>query len=344
MLVVGFAAPWHTVSAQDTEAFSLFFTDDYAYSVILPAGWYAQGSRERGLVIGSSEDTLNNFVEDIDPAEGQFALSITTVDETFEKNVGITPDMTPLEGIELAYQGMSTGTAPNSLQPIVETTIAGQEAAGFLVLDSNFEGYVFAYNLAPNQLGFGIFLGKVGAIDAYYDNARAILNTVRFSLPLPETFEGIGLSVQYPSADWVVLDQGDRIEIALRDENATDPTLATGEFDIFLLSPNQDDIEDHTFPELARILATQLAAEDKEAQISVIFFPFDEYEGAWIKMETPDVNGNNSGLWMIDTEHGIFLATYSAPLGDEAHISLTALTMLDSLVITQSFTERLENI
>jgi hypothetical protein len=198
LLGAGLGMPAGT-SAQD-DSFTLFFTEDQAFSSVLPNGWAANGSREDGLILASSEATLQLYqaAEDSKPQPGDLIIQVYAFPEEAMAGLPMTDFLSAV-----AQEMQADSDAPPELSDLEEFDLAGREAAVVTGVSSEVGAHVIMYLLAPGHYALAVIATTPDDLDAVTEDAMTILATVRFSLSLDETQDDEYVTFGYPTG-WVL--------------------------------------------------------------------------------------------------------------------------------------------
>jgi hypothetical protein len=310
---------------------TFFRTEDGSYSVFLPEGWVAEGSAEDGLVIANSQEAFVAFEADDDPQPGQLVVVVSAID---------TPTADLLEALDLEAETslvdlldtvgplLFSGDGGFSVGPADAISFAGRNAALAEVGREGIEGAVILYMMGPDRFGIGFIAGAPGILDEAGEQASEVLGLVRYSLTLDKTHESEGFTLSYPDG-WVV-DESEGFTLMSNDAAAIDADeLAEGQYGIVVVEAAALGSVSKDVTKVAAEVG-ELLADEGDVLSDVFTLEVDGRSVASIDVTNAndDTNNNEGGLFVTDTDQGIFAVIYFTAAEDSYQLGLTALNVL----------------
>lgn len=342
-LALAFAIIAPARAQDDTATTTLYITEDGAFSVQLPEGWYAAGDVS-GLQIANDEAALTSDNFEITES-GDLGLIIIPLAKADLAGFGLAEDATILD--------VATALAPNFAGEDGTTTVGDPESLAdtvvrLTIVDDTNDGVIYvADNLAPGYLGIAIMAAPKGEMT---EDAEAeilgLLTDLNYSLVLDQTFEAAdgALTFSYPT-DWVTTDVGGAVA-ALTDSQTTldnmdaGTDIAAGESRLAVIGIAPANAPADLSPEGLQAFAVQAATElasssesnpvmgdpellENEALVggSVVYVPVSSDIG-------------EGGIFLVNNEGVLHLVLFSGAVDEGNRVYGTALNIANSTVYT----------
>lgn len=339
IVVATLAAP--TAQAQDDSAnVTLWFSDDFSYSVGLPEGWAATTS-DVGILIANSEAALDIAVrsqndEDLAFESGMIGIAVLAFPTASLPELGLAEDSSEAEIVGVIQQIAAEQNAADNPRfgDIIEFELWGRDVAAVDSQTDRNDSTIVTYTFAPGHiaivnLGFAVNEGATLGSDAF-----GVLGTVRFSPPLEATFEEAGYpTFNYPEG-WIASADETGIAFIGSDESALsvdtfdDEQFAILVADLGALGFVPSDVEDAA-SQMMDILVDTTAGD--VASEPVLFEIDDEGEisaFAFVDITNEDL-GLTSAIVIRETADGeFFLVSYGTNIQDSYQMGLLAINML----------------
>lgn len=314
------------VSAQEDTG-SFFFTEDGAFAVYLPEGWSAAGDSLDGLQIGNPDtpvDAMND--QDEGPQPGQAAMVVLPLPAA-ELGLEVDEHMSALE----LLVGFMEGEDMPTLGAVEEFEFWGRSAAMTTGSNDETDAMLVAYTLAPGIMGVAVVATAPGEVDFHSDQLLEVLDSVSFSLPLDETFEG-DVSFSYPMG-WVAEadESGLGYTVASAEGVADKDVMEAGEYAAIVLPDlTMVGVEAANVTEAADALSAVIAEEGSEASESFVL-DVNGTEVALFSLYDEASMNEGGGFVVADDMGGYMGIIYATAEGELLLVDLTMLNILLSL-------------
>jgi hypothetical protein len=333
MILVALSISVLPSSAQDQITFTPYVTDDAAFWVELPDGWIAEGSREQGLFIATSEAMLE-LMQSGDTIEvpvgeyGIFILAGEMQDPDSWDAVTFVEDF--VQGLVGAEAPPIWGEAYTHTLEATTTTVFGRIDGHNAFTDTS----ALSYEIAADTWGLVFVFAAPGMIAEVDDLSLIIPYLTVYSLPLTDAVEGAPItglpSINYTvPADWVSVDYEENFYfIAANSQAALDATgverpLESGQFSVTLMLWGGEDAEDTANSLLSSYQLDGLHTTEPR------YLMVGEQEVLQMAIRNEDDLGVG-GIFVVDSlDSQLYkVAIYSTSLGESNLIGMTALNML----------------
>lgn len=332
MMVALTAVVPSAIHAQEDES-TFFITEDKSFSVVLPAGWFADGDREEGLSVANSEEALAAMGSEDDqsaPEEGQLGIQVIALPIS---SLGDT-EQTLLEVLDTLIGILSADEPVFEVTESQEIDMAGHPAAYAVATTSEVESAAVVYVIAPGTYGVAFMATQPGGLDALLEDAFNVLATVRHSLAIEESFDNGTFAFNY-TTDWFTEDVEVAVIVHDSEETSTAEDLADGQYRITIFSLDSLGIDTSVSMEEAATSFVALALEDDETASEPFTLEIAEIEFVIVDV----LNGDEEyigGVFVtsipaLDIYVG---AAFGASPNNAYQVSLTALSMLFTLEVT----------
>lgn len=330
MLLLMLVIPASVTAQDDAAEVTLFVTEDGAYSVALLDGWAATGSEDEGLSVANSQEALDKFDTDVDPSEGDLAIGLLAVPSELVAQLGLDEEATFVELLE-AFLPIALGDSeePVEVSDVQELDLAGRPAAYATVTSDTVEAAYALYALAPDTIGIGFLGGAPGVIEEQGDLALQILATARYSQPLVETFDDDALAFNYPE-EWLAQGESGIYTITNDQEALSVDVLSEGQFGILAFDLGLLGYTGESVSDVATQLAALIQEEGQEYSDPIEVEVGDNIVGI-IDMTTPDTDGNEGGIMVIQSGDELFGVVFLTADSEAYQVGLLALNVLLSM-------------
>jgi hypothetical protein len=321
------------VSAQD-ESFTVYFTEDMAFSTVLPDGWVADGNRDDGLTVANSADALGRALDEegiFNP--GDLALKVFALPED---QLGGTP-VDEFLALVAEQVVASTSDDPPEFSEVEELDFAGRAAVSTMGISSDVGAGLIMYPFAPQTYAVAVIAATPDELDAMIETGLNALATVRYSLPLDATQDDELVTFNYPDG-WVLQIESPLYMLA-NDQvafDAEDP--GEGQYKIVLadLSAFEVDVATLSLADATTTWVEGLLSEGQTAS-DPLTLTLDGVEVITedVFNEDGDTVGGVFVVQFASLENTVWGVAFGAAPGDSYQISLTALNMLWGLQVAQ---------
>ncbi|KAB2865348.1 MAG: hypothetical protein F9K46_03850 [Anaerolineae bacterium] len=340
-LVFVFAA-FAPVRAQDDAApTSFFITEDGAFSVELPEGWYAAGDLS-GLQVSNNEALLS--AESFEVTEsGSLAFLVLPLSDVDLEGFGLTVE-SPILEIGTAFAPLFADETTNVGEP--EEVADG--VARISVADATNDGVVYvADDLAPGYIGVAIMAALKGEMTEEAElEILTILSDVNFSLPLDEPFISgdDGLSFSYPT-DWVINDIGGGVALVFDSQTTLDNAgaeadIVEGETRIGIIGIQPANVPAELTEETLQAFAVQATTElaSSSENNPVVGEPEllenEVFPGGFVVYVPVSSDIAEGGVFLVNNEGVLHVILFSGALDEGDRAFGTALNIATSVVYT----------
>lgn len=310
-------------SAQDDEVeISYFVAEDASYAAILLDGWVAQASREGGLYMASSQETLDLLLsEDDDEAvmpSGEYGVLV------FAGPMENPEEWDALSFLNDIIELIADPERDTVMSDVYEMEYDGRTLARIDASNDSTEAITLAYEIAPRTWALAILYSAPGEGETFSDLGLALVNAVAYSLPLEDTVEGTDGTSYLVPAGWVGDDSEGFLAVANNQEAFDAEELETGHYRIAMLEWDSESAET-----TADTVLNSLLEEDEYANDPVILTIGDQ-EVLQVAVRQSEDDLGIGGFIILEGEDGApnLVAIYAAAPGESQQIGLTALNMV----------------
>ena len=321
------------IGAQDDEdevEFTIYVTDDVAYSTALLEGWVAQGSREDGIQIANSEEMMawvNSEEKTLVPAGG-YAIVIAAIPEA-DLGMGELDAQTFTALILEFDEEFSFGEVSAFEFEDYEEAARAEASTEFADLTA------VSFEIAPDAWAFAVLAAAPGEGADGEALGLAVLNSATFGLPLEESVEGASGATYHLPTGWIGSEsesEGQFIFGATSSDIAADAMeFEEGQFGVILMSYDGDD----TYDTALAILPAMM----EEGQTATPPFYVNVGDQEVLVMTIEDEEEDSvGGIMVLDSPEGEpdRVAWFGSAPGEAEWIALTVLNILVNGVETMS--------
>lgn len=333
------------VHAQEdaTKTTTFFMTDDGAFSVQLPDGWYAGG--DAGWLTVSNNADFTNLNDVAVKEAGDYSFVVTPVSRNEMDTSLISADATILEiaTIVAPYFAESDpnvviGVAESLTDSVARVTLSNDEHDAVL--------YV-ADHLAPGYFSATMMGATKGELTEETETMMFdILQTVHYSLPLEQThlISSNGTTFFYPT-DWVVVDDGSGTVIFADSQTTIDNFMneqdpAPGESSIYALRIAPEDTPSDLSGEsmktfLQEFVTGIVATSDKNPVVGEVKLLENEALLGGMIAYVPVTNDISEGGFFLVNDRGVlWIVLFAGAPNEGSQLFGTALALADSITFT----------